>query len=80
MGEEADFERAQEALASGDFRTAADLFETFNQTYPGGPLAAEAELRRGEALQGLGDTREAARAFLAALARTRRADGPAGPV
>jgi tol-pal system protein YbgF len=64
VGEEADFKRAQEALASGDFRTAADLFATFNQTYPGGPLAAEAELRRGEALDKLGDTREAARAYL----------------
>lgn len=67
VGEKADFERAQEALAEGDFRTAADLFATFNETYPGGPLGPEADLRRGEALQGLGDTREAARAFLAAF-------------
>lgn len=65
VGEAADFKRAQEALASGDFRTAADLFAAFNETYPGGPLAAEADLRRGEALSGMGDTREAARAFLA---------------
>tara|TARA_R110002074_G_scaffold16476_1_gene55023 strand:- start:3433 stop:4260 length:828 start_codon:yes stop_codon:yes gene_type:complete len=75
VGEAADFERAQEALASGDFRGAADKFATFNQTYPGGPLAAEAELRRGEALNSLGDPREAARAFLASFT----AD-PAGPV
>ena len=75
VGEAADFERAQEALASGDFRGAADQFATFNQTYPGGPLAAEAELRRGEALNSLGDPREAARAFLASFT----AD-PAGPV
>lgn len=67
VGEEADFKRAQEALASGDFRTAADLFATFNQTYPGGPLAAEADLRRGDALSQLGDTREAARAYLASF-------------
>lgn len=67
VGEEADFKRAQEVLASGDFRTAADLFATFNQTYPGGPLAAEADLRRGEALDKMGDTREAARAFLASF-------------
>lgn len=65
--EEADFERASEALASGDFRSAADQFTTFNQTYPGGPLAARADLKRGEALEGLGDTREAARAFLSAF-------------
>jgi tol-pal system protein YbgF len=75
VGEEADFNRAQEALAANEFRTAADLFATFNQTYPGGPLAAEAELRRGEALRGLGDTREAARAFLAGFSTD-----PAGPI
>lgn len=77
VGEAADFQRAQEALASSDFRTAADLFETFNQTYPGGPLAAEAELRRGEALQGLGDPREAARAFLTAFSSAP--EGPMAP-
>jgi tol-pal system protein YbgF len=75
VGEEADFKRAQEALASGDFRTAADLFAAFNQTYPGGPLAAEAELQRGTALSNLGDTREAARAFLASFSTD-----PEGPV
>lgn len=77
VGEEADFKRAQEALASGDFRTAADLFATFNQTYPGGPLAAEAELRRGDALQGLGDPKEAARAFLTAFSTAP--EGPMAP-
>ena len=77
VGEAADFQRAQEALASSDFRTAADLFATFNQTYPGGPLAAEAELRRGDALQGLGDSREAARAFLTAFSTAP--EGPMAP-
>ncbi|MDG1066799.1 MAG: tol-pal system protein YbgF [Sulfitobacter sp.] len=77
VGEEADFKRAQEALASGDFRTAADLFATFNQTYPGGPLAAEAELRRGDALSQLGDIREAARAFLASFSGAP--EGPMAP-
>ncbi|MEM6303171.1 MAG: tol-pal system protein YbgF [Pseudomonadota bacterium] len=75
VGEKADFERAQEALASGDFRAAADQFAAFNQTYPGGPLAAQAELFRGDALKGLGDTREAARAYLAAFSTA-----PQGPV
>ncbi|MEO9685274.1 MAG: tetratricopeptide repeat protein [Tateyamaria sp.] len=65
--EQSDFERAQGALASGDFRSAADQFETFNQTYPGGPLSIEATLRRGQALEGLGDVREGARAYLAAF-------------
>ncbi|MEL6451748.1 MAG: tol-pal system protein YbgF [Pseudomonadota bacterium] len=65
--EEADFKRAQEALAARDFRAAADQFAAFNETYPGGPLAIEAELRRGEALEGLGDVREGARAYLSAF-------------
>lgn len=65
--EQADFTRASEALASGDFRSAADQFATFNQTYPGGPLAAAADLGRGKALEALGDTREAARAYLASF-------------
>lgn len=77
VGEADDFERAKAALASGDFRGAATLFETFNQTYPGGPLAAEADLRRGEALNGLGDTREAARAFLASFSAAPQ--GPLAP-
>lgn len=77
IGEADDFKRAQEVLASGDFRAAADLFATFNQTYPGGPLAAEAELRRGEALTALGDTREAARAFLASF--STEPEGPMAP-
>ena len=75
VGEKTDFERAKAALADGDFRSAADQFATFNQTYPGGPLGPEADLRRGDALDGLGDTREAARAYLASFS----AD-PAGPV
>jgi len=65
--EKADFERAQAALAARDFRAAADQFEAFNQTYPGGPLAIEVELRRGQALEGLGDVREGARAYLGAF-------------
>jgi tol-pal system protein YbgF len=75
VGEKTDFERAKAALADGDFRSAADQFATFNQTYPGGPLGPEADLRRGDALDGLGDTREAARAYLASFS----AD-PSGPV
>ena len=77
VSEAADFERAKEVLATGDFRTAADLFKTFNQTYPGGPLGPEADLRLGEALNGLGDTREAARAFLASFSAAPQ--GPLAP-
>ncbi len=70
--EKADFERAQGSLASGDFRAAADQFAAFNTTYPGGPLAVEAELRRGEALEGLGDVREGARAYLSAFSQDQQ--------
>lgn len=64
VGEQADFDRAAEVLGQGDFRTAADLFATFTQSYPGGPLTQEAHIRRGDALSQLGDTAGAARSFL----------------
>ena len=64
VGEEADFERAQEALTAGDFRSAADLLETFSATYPGSPLAPRAEFVRGQAFEGLGEMVAAARAYL----------------
>lgn len=67
MGEQADFDRAGAVLASGDFRGAADLFATFAQSYPGGPLTQEAHFQRGEALGQLGETSEAARAYLEAF-------------
>ena len=77
IGERADFERASEALATGDFRSAADLFATFNETYPGGPLSAEADLKRGQALAQLDDIRGAARAYLSAF--TNDQTGPNAP-
>lgn len=75
VGEEDDFKRAQAALAEGRYQEAADQFATFSVTYPGGPLAAGADLGRGEALEALGDTKEAARAYLSSFS----AD-PTGPV
>ena len=77
IGEEADFQRASEALANGDFRGAADLLETFGATYPGSPLEPEARVKRGEALEKLGEQTEAARSFLAAY--TLAPDGPLAP-
>ena len=62
--EQKDFDRAKEVLATGDFRTAADLFATFAQSFPGGPLTQQALFQRGEALTQLGDTTNAARAYL----------------
>ncbi len=67
VGEQNDFERAQEALAAGDFRSAADLLETFAASYPGSPLSAQVQITRGKALEGLGENARAARAFLEAF-------------
>lgn len=77
VGERADFDRAQAALDSGDFRAAADQFASFNASYPGGPLSAAADLGRGKALEGLGDIREAARAYLSAFSSDQT--GPDAP-
>lgn len=64
VGERDDFTSAQTALAEGRYQDAADQFALFSQNYPGGPLAPGADLGRGEALEGLGNTKEAARAYL----------------
>jgi len=77
VGEEADFRSAQDAMEDGDYVQAIALLDGFNQTYPGSPLAAAASLLRGEALNQLGDTREAARAFLESY--TTAPDGPVAP-
>jgi tol-pal system protein YbgF len=70
VAEKADFDRAKEVLGQGDFRTAAELFQTYAQTYQGGPLSQEAHLLRGDALTQLGDTGNAARAYLEAFSGT----------
>ena len=75
VGEEEDFKRAQTALSEGRHQEAADMFAQFGTSYPGSPLAAGAELGRGEALEALGDTREAARAYLKSFSTA-----PEGPV
>lgn len=77
VGEEADFQAAEAAIEAGNYAQAITLLEGFNQTYPGSPLAAEASLRRGQSLNQLGDTREAARAFLDSY--TTAPDGPVAP-
>ncbi len=64
VGEQGDFDRARAALDDGNFADAAQLFAGFSETYTGGPLSAEAHFFRGEALFALGDTANAARAFL----------------
>jgi len=64
IGEQSDFDRAVSALDSGEYAAAAEQFQTFTDTYTGGPLTSEAHFLRGEALAGLGNTSGAARAFL----------------
>lgn len=75
IGERSDYEAALTALDEGQYRSSADALTRFIDAYPGSPLAPEAHLARGKALAGLGDTREAARAYLAGFS----AD-PTGPV
>jgi len=75
IAEQEDFTRAQEALASGDFRSAADLLTSFNETYPGSPVAADAHYLRGQAFEQLGELTNAARAYLAAFS-----GAPEGPI
>lgn len=74
LNEKADFDKANAAYASGDFRGAADQFATFALNYPGGPLTQEAAFLRGEALAQLGDTAGSARSYLEAFSGQ-----PSGP-
>jgi tol-pal system protein YbgF len=77
IGEQADFDAAQQDLDDGVYQQAAEKFAIFTQSYPGSPLAPKADFNRGKALDGLGDTREAARAYLAAF--TADANGALAP-
>ncbi|ABF65095.1 Tetratricopeptide TPR_2 [Ruegeria sp. TM1040] len=67
VGEEADYKLAMSDLEAENYQAAADRFATFKEAYPGSPLTAQVDFGRGKALDGLGDTREAARAYLAAF-------------
>ena len=67
INEQADFDRAEGVLASGDFRAAADLFAAYAETYPGGALAQKAGVLRGDALTQTGEAAKAARAYLDAF-------------
>ena len=64
VGEKADFDRAEEALAAGNWAEAAEMFAAFRANYPGGPLTDQAGIMRGDALEGAGDLTGAARAYL----------------
>ncbi|VDC33169.1 tol-pal system protein YbgF [Pseudogemmobacter humi] len=75
VAEQADFDRAKGVLGQGDFPGAASLFETYAQSYPGGPLIPEAHYLRGDALAKMGETARAARAYLDAYS-----SNPQGPI
>lgn len=64
VAEQSDFDRAQAAFDAGDYAQAAQLFAAFTETYPGGPLSAEAHFLRGEAHVQQANWSQAARAFL----------------
>lgn len=64
VGEREDFDRARDALDSGDYDAAIELLTRFTETYPGGPLSAEAHFLRGQAHAGLEQSTRAARAWL----------------
>ncbi|MDG3042030.1 tol-pal system protein YbgF [Roseicyclus marinus] len=77
VAERGDYERALAAYESGDYATAAQLFEAFTQTYPGGPLSAEAHFLRGRAEAEQASWSRAARAYLDAF--TANPEGPRAP-
>lgn len=64
VGEKRDFDKADAALAAGEFQAAADGFGAFTQNYPGSPLTQQAQFKRGEALTAVNNTAGAARSYL----------------
>ena len=77
IGERDDFELALQAYEEKNFDAAVLRFEAFTQTYPEGPLSAAAHLYRGLSLDGIGDTGQAARAYLSAF--SSNPDGAEAP-
>ena len=70
VAEREDFDRARGAFEAGEYQSAADQLQRFTDTYQGGPLTGLAHLMRGEALQNLGKTSSAARAYLESYSGT----------
>lgn len=77
VGEQSDFDRAKAALDAKKYQDAANLFQTFTQTYTAGPLTGQAHFYRGQALSALGQTADAARAYLNSFSGSP--DGPRAP-
>jgi tol-pal system protein YbgF len=78
VAEREDFDRAKLAFDEGNYELAAERFQTFTDTYQGGPLSGLAHLLRGESLQKLGRNSSAARAYLQSYSGTP--SGPTAPV
>lgn len=77
VAEQDDFDRARAAFEAGDYAAAATALEAFTQTYPGGPLSAEAHFLRGEAEARQEAWNRAARAYLDSF--TAAPDGELAP-
>ncbi len=77
VAEREDFERAKAAYEEGNYQVAVERLQSFTDTYQGGPLSGLAHLMRGEALQNMGQTASAARAFLESYSGTP--NGPTSP-
>jgi tol-pal system protein YbgF len=77
VGERADFEAAKAAYEEGRHGEAVTKLTAFIETYPGGPLAVEAQQMKADALAGQGNWREAARTYLDAFSGAP--DAPQAP-
>ena len=64
IGEKADYENAQNALTEERFEDSLVLFERFLENYPDSPLSASVVIAKGNAYEGLGEIKKAARAYL----------------
>ena len=64
IGEKADYENAQNALLEERFEDSLILLERFLENYPDSPLSASVVIAKGNAYEGLGEIKKAARAYL----------------
>jgi tol-pal system protein YbgF len=77
VAEQDDFDRARAAFEAGDYAGASAALMAFTQTYPGGPLSAQAHFLRGEAEARQNAWSAAARAYLDSF--TSAPDGEFAP-
>lgn len=71
--EQGDFDAAIAAYKDGDFTGSVTKFDSFLQTYPGGPLTGDVHYWRAEALASQGDWSNAARGFLESFSGSPKA-------